>query len=459
MCVSPIIVRGIQVRCRSCWQCLAVKRSDVTGRITAECLRADAYFLVTNTYSDNPRIQAPEVVTNLRSQVLHLRDMQLAFKRMRKDGYRVRYGLAGEYGSLRGRAHWHAIMAFKGAVPPHILASNDDRYEGRHHQKHWPWGWSQWEEGSFGAISYICKYITKDVDDPVAQSVFTGSNNLGQVFFREMALSHVAQGLAPQSRLYRVPGALRRGRGGVLKPEEFCMSPYALDRYLETFLKIWAQVRGGHPPSSDLLEDYCDRVARRVPDGVIIAPDGTKAYAANFQLEKFVGKVSAPWIQPPGGGSVEFDHARNTWFTVAAHGEILFWSFSDVGARAWDPVIRSEREADLLRDAALSHDDLSAEEYRRASGTASIITVRGPDAVVGHTDHETDRRSRSNGAVRQPVRAKSSLLAPPDWEVGAQDRQRLGPVTRSHGLGNNLRTDQAVASLRRREILAKGRKR
>ena len=44
-------------------------------------------------------------------------DVQKFVRSLRKAGHKVRYMIAGEYGERKGRAHWHAVLFFKGKVP------------------------------------------------------------------------------------------------------------------------------------------------------------------------------------------------------------------------------------------------------------------------------------------------------------------------------------------------------
>lgn len=102
-CISPIYVRkvGTHVPCGKCGYC--IKKA-----IDAWCLRlyhemevsSSAYF-ITLTYNDEhlpPR------------QELSKRDLQLFIKRLRKVNPGIRYFAVGEYGTEKGRPHYHAVI-------------------------------------------------------------------------------------------------------------------------------------------------------------------------------------------------------------------------------------------------------------------------------------------------------------------------------------------------------------
>lgn len=88
---------SIAIPCGRCVQCLKQYSQEWCGRILAECDRHEENCFLTLTYG-----QAPISVEK--------REIQLFIKRLRKEVGELRYFACGEYGSLRGRPHYHAII-------------------------------------------------------------------------------------------------------------------------------------------------------------------------------------------------------------------------------------------------------------------------------------------------------------------------------------------------------------
>jgi len=108
-CIKPIFVRpsGVthKVPCGKCAFCLQTKRNSWLFRLhhEARTQQMPAYFL-TLTYDEKhlPRFKG--------KATLWFRHLQLYFKRLRKEGYRLKYVAVGEYGTRTERPHYHAIM-------------------------------------------------------------------------------------------------------------------------------------------------------------------------------------------------------------------------------------------------------------------------------------------------------------------------------------------------------------
>lgn len=213
--------------------------------------------------------------------VLTYSDVQKYFKRLRFDGFPLRYFAVGEYGSQKGRAHWHLMVYWQGKVPPHELQKT-------YMQDQWPHGHSFWDKPSTAAIRYVCKYLTKEVDGKGRQYHLSMSKKppLGHEYFKRLAERYVTQGIAPQEPFYWF-GDVRDQED---KPIRFYMSGVSLDNFCQSYLDQWRERRGGHPPSSPLLEEYCDRVARLPHE---IRADGFRV------------RVPYPWITPPWGSAIQ----------------------------------------------------------------------------------------------------------------------------------------------------------
>lgn len=108
MCRTPNkLDDGTEVACRKCWQCKRNRVNDLVGRCIAESRYSAKTYAVTLTYANDAGVNAVTLV---------YKDVQDFLKRLRKR-YNVRYIVAGEYGTAKGRAHWHIILFFKDQYP------------------------------------------------------------------------------------------------------------------------------------------------------------------------------------------------------------------------------------------------------------------------------------------------------------------------------------------------------
>lgn len=236
MCISPSNVwveRGpkweqVPVPCKSCWRCKQNRVNDYVARSLAEAAYSETVATVNLTYA--PR-------DDLADKVLHPRHFQLFMKLLRRAGHEVRYLVAGEYGSLKERAHFHAILFFRHLVPlegreikigkdlfvPAIVPRYIDDYPDGWGQEHapfcseipqermvhireWPHGhitvdWSADER----AIRYVCKYLLAD-DKNSAWFSLSKKPALGAAFFAQKAAIASELGVLPRKFEYQPPG-------------------------------------------------------------------------------------------------------------------------------------------------------------------------------------------------------------------------------------------------------------
>lgn len=330
MCVSPLLLwSGQEIPCRKCWQCIENKVNDWVGRCIAESETSVAAHSVTFTYGRDEDDRSD----HLRAAVLTYSDVQKLFKRLRSDGYPCRYFAVGEMGSKKGRTHWHVLIFWQGRVPDVKL---DTKY---YTFKHWPQGFSYWAKVHPETIRYVCKYINKDMDDPERQAHLAMSKKplLGAAYFDRRAAQFVKQGLAPQDKFYRFPEVKNQG-GDIV---QFYLRGAALDHFCQCWLDHWYAVNPGrHPPHSDLIEDYLDRIT---------------PVNMEWQPERFRARQSFPWVEPPAGsGRIQFSEPHNCFYVEAA-GVRLWWSFDIEGNRAWQNAIRTEAGAPAIRSAAAAY--------------------------------------------------------------------------------------------------------
>lgn len=331
MCVRPnTLPDGTQVACRKCWQCIENRVNDWVGRCIAESMTCASANTVTLTYGKGDHVRAA---------VLTFSDVQKYLKRLRSDGYPVRYFAVGEYGSMKARAHWHLVLFWLERAPPHQVQK-------AFRQEHWALGHSFWDGVEASALRYVCKYVTKDARSLERQGHLSMSKKppLGAMFFAQRAQQFVDQALSPQDAFYSFRQVEKR-------PTKYMLSGRSLDLFLEAYVEAWMR-RHGKPswPHSDLVAEYLDRVA------------GPQDLYSGFEKRIFK-RGSYPYMPPPGGGSVRFSEPHNAYFCVF-EGQRLWWSFDIEGNRAWASEIRTEAGAPLVRRAALAYREQSARSNR-----------------------------------------------------------------------------------------------
>lgn len=298
MCKNPhTLADGTIIGCRNCSQCHGRAVDDWTGRCIAESKFASAPFFLTLTYGRELNGNDEQVGSSdhLRAAVLTYSDVQKFFKRLRMAGYPARYFAVGEYGSAKGRAHWHVLIFWQGAIPAHEPSTRANPV--RFMQAHWPHGWSTWEplgvtaEDTAAAVRYVCKYLNKELGGPERQAMCRMSKKplLGAAWLHERARLHVSQGIAPQDLFYSFPDLLASDG----RPKQFMLRPgsAAADLFCQSFNDQWAQAYpcepiyarrkrqraaglieescvvgfkgvGRPPPPSVMMDDYGDRMQR-----------------------------------------------------------------------------------------------------------------------------------------------------------------------------------------------------
>lgn len=337
MCVNPrLLNNGVSVACRRCWQCSENYINDWVGRCVAESRTAIASNSITLTYGRD----ASGSIDHERSAVLTYSDVQKWLKKLRFHGYPCRYFAVGEFGGAKGRAHWHVILFWLERVPPHLTA---ERFNGAY----WDHGFSHWEEVNAQSIRYVCKYIQKDLRDAERQRQVSMSKYppLGAGYFGSLARGYVEQGLSPVEPSYSFPDVKDRN-GQIIK---FWLKGASLDLFLQNFCSEWERRRGGHPPASDLLTDYWDRIAPPLH---------------TLRVAPYNPGRGRPWLPSP--GPMFFSHPHNAW-ACKSDGVTLFWSYNDEGERAWHEEIRTEAIAERMRAASDARKAYAPRAYLDAS--------------------------------------------------------------------------------------------
>lgn len=243
MCLSPSRLKdGSRVACRYCDLCRSNRLNDLIGRCIAEQCAASKTFSVTLTYAGN----------TAQSAVFRYADIQLMLKRLRKDGYSVRYICAGEYGEQKGRVHWHIILFFYGRSPSVKLERRVD-------WSYWPHGFSYFQNPDYKGIRYAIKYALKQ-DLGIKTVTMSKKPPLGYDFFMRLAHDIVDRALPIHSPEYSFAHVL--DRNGV--PRKYWLQGRMREMWLEEYCRYWKEVYNKEPPWSDfLLEKYLDPIARK----------------------------------------------------------------------------------------------------------------------------------------------------------------------------------------------------
>lgn len=138
-------------------------------------------------------------------------------KRLRIEGFSVRYLCAGEHGEKKGRAHWHIILFFQGKVPPGLVL------ESRVEWKYWEHGFIYAQNADYGGFSYILKYTLKDVEQRAFKKKLRLSKYppIGSVYFLHLAERMADGGFAMHSPEYSFSDVVVRSADGKYRPRKF----------------------------------------------------------------------------------------------------------------------------------------------------------------------------------------------------------------------------------------------
>ena len=241
MCISPCRLDNNQeVACRMCWQCRKRKVSDYVGRCIAEAKMSKKTFAVTLTYDADQGVNAVTLI---------YKDVQDFLKRLRKN-YKCRYIVTGEYGSAKGRSHWHIILFFQDNWPE--VTSNK-----RVDWKYWKHGFAYFQEPDWKGFEYCLKYVLKDQTSRQSDSHLAMSKKppLGHEFFQQLAKQHVEQALVPQTYFYKF-GDVRDYKN---REKGFMMQGKTRENFMETFINEW-EAKYDHEPLSEIVNDYYDDI-------------------------------------------------------------------------------------------------------------------------------------------------------------------------------------------------------
>lgn len=164
----------IRVQCGRCYECEREKANEWSLRIMQEASLYEKNCFVTLTY-DEEHVPLDFEVSR--------REVQLFMKRLRKkiSPARVRFFACGEYGSKRGRPHYHFILF--GFFPPDAELLYEKKsikyYTSDFLSEVWTKGFITISEVTLESAKYCAKYLQKFVvnDEEVKQKPFVQMSN------------------------------------------------------------------------------------------------------------------------------------------------------------------------------------------------------------------------------------------------------------------------------------------
>lgn len=148
--------------CGKCLGCQSKKTNEWALRCTHEAAQYDKNCFITLTYSDE---YLPA------NGGLDHSDFQKFMKRLRKHftGTKIRYFMCGEYGSLKERPHFHAIIFGIDFEDMELLHTNQKgnilNYTSKTLSKLWPFGFHTIGPVHYGTVKYVAKYSMKRLEE------------------------------------------------------------------------------------------------------------------------------------------------------------------------------------------------------------------------------------------------------------------------------------------------------
>lgn len=231
--------RRVTVPCGRCFFCRLERSRQWAMRCMHEASLHEENCFLTLTYDDEhlpllgslDRTAFPKFMKRLRK---------------REDGKRIRYYQAGEYGPLRGRPHYHALLFghdFSDKVFYRVRKGHPC-YTSEQLEKLWPFGMSEISGVSFRSAAYVAKYVMKkrigDVTDAQKDRYLAHENSTpdGEAILErevEQATMSRRPGIGREwydkfrDDTYPRDGVVMEGR--LLKPPHYYDNLYELEGY------------------------------------------------------------------------------------------------------------------------------------------------------------------------------------------------------------------------------------
>lgn len=294
--------------------------------------------------------------------VLSYSDVQKFFKRLRNSGYRVRYIGAGEYGSDKGRSHWHVVLFFNGAYPQLHLAPFGTKSGRRQWIDEWPHGHIFPQVAEYGGFRYMLKYFLKSEDLEVSDRKLFRSKNppLGMEFFKRVADRMVSERIAFHAPTYSFADVLQYDkRLNRMVPRQFYLQGRTLQLMCDYYCQQWRNKYWELPPQTEfLMERFLDPEARARIDA---APDYIETVIRQRQLDREVDLAAAERANRAAEPTVAFSLLpEQHGLAVLRRDGSLRIVPNDGGEEEWLVDVRGRAVEDQLRGVGLTLDQAIA---------------------------------------------------------------------------------------------------
>lgn len=203
LCRKPYMMGSLACPCGGCLPCRINRRRVWAHRILLESFKHGDSCFVTLTYREE---DVPPVLVKK-----HYQDWLKRLRRFLAPS-KIRFFLAGEYGELTGRPHFHAALF---GLDAYTAGGDDGR--GGVLQQTWPYGFTFAGQLTWESAQYIAGYLTKKVvSDERSVKEFSrmslrpgigaGSmEDVARILSQDVGLDAVVSN-------HDVPGVLRHGR-------------------------------------------------------------------------------------------------------------------------------------------------------------------------------------------------------------------------------------------------------
>lgn len=236
-----------KLMCRKCVECRKTWRRQWIGRLMAQHYQSSATWFVTLTYGGG--------YSNGDAYQLDHEHLKKFYSSLRRRGLKFKPVAVGEYGSERGRAHWHVIIFWEVPAPNNVQM--DKRIDWTFKDKrgktrsHWGHGYVQCElpRSIQGTMSYVLQYLDK-AEGQRGEFSFGKRPAVGENYLIEFARDRAKAGTALFPRgmpIYQVPGNVKdKGKtAGQLYDYWLDTQSVVLQRMLVAYVTEWFAIRPG----------------------------------------------------------------------------------------------------------------------------------------------------------------------------------------------------------------------
>lgn len=193
---DPTIPRVLAVPCGKCHGCRADQALMWSIRGYHESTEHQQNSFLTLTYADENLPQ---------NGLIDKRPLQTFFKRIRKQGHKVRYLACGEYGSLTRRPHYHAIIFGKDWLE-NAIPITEQLYTNQSLTDAWGLGHVTAASVTMASICYVCGYVNKKIDDQDTFNLMSRRPGIGHTWLDKFKDDILRTGFVSiEGRQYQVP--------------------------------------------------------------------------------------------------------------------------------------------------------------------------------------------------------------------------------------------------------------